>query len=143
MQEVFNRGNLDVIPEILPRTPSFTCPTAVLHGQDGVSSFIAADRRAFPDLFWLTEDLSAARDVVIHRYIGYGTFTDEWFGIPPNGAHVKRPGIATLRVRDGRVIEVRVFGIASPSCSSSAWFRRLSRLPQIGRRTEMSFTTFT
>ena len=124
VQEVFNRGNLDVIPEIFAPNAVIYLPNRhVLHGQDGVSSFIAADRRAFPDLFWLTEDLSAARDVVIHRYIGYGTFTDEWFGIPPNGAHVKRPGIATLRVRDGRIIRIRVFGIASPSCSSSAWFR--------------------
>jgi predicted ester cyclase len=110
VQEVFNRGNLDAVPEIFaPNAVVYLPNRDVLHGHDGVSSFIAADRRAFPDLFWLTEDLSPARDIVIHRYVGYGTFTDQWFGIPPNGAHVKRPGIATLRIRDGRVIEVRVF----------------------------------
>jgi steroid delta-isomerase-like uncharacterized protein len=124
VQEVFNRGNLDVIPEIFAPNAVIYLPNRdVLHGQEGVSSFIAADRRAFPDLFWLTEDLSPARDVVIHRYVGYGTFTDEWFGIPPNGAHVKRPGIATLRVRDGRIIEVRVFW------DSLAFMQQLGAVP--------------
>ena len=103
-------GNLDVVPEIFAPNAVIYLPNRdVLHGHAGVSSFIAADRHAFPDLFWLTEDLSPARDIVIHRYVGYGTFTNDWFGIPPNGTHVKRPGIATLRVRDGRIIEVRVF----------------------------------
>jgi predicted ester cyclase len=110
VQEIFNRGNLDVVSEIFAPNAVIYLPNRdVLHGYEGVSSFIAADRRAFPDLFWLTEDLSPARDIVIHRYVGYGTFENEWFGISPNRAHVKRPGIATLRVRDGRVIEVRVF----------------------------------
>jgi predicted ester cyclase len=110
IQEVFNRGNLDVIPEIFaPNAVVYLPNRDVLHGHEGVASFIAADRRAFPDLFWLTEDLTPARDIVIHRYVGYGTFTSDWFGIPPDGAHVKRPGIATLRVREGRIIEVRVF----------------------------------
>jgi steroid delta-isomerase-like uncharacterized protein len=124
VQEVYNRGNLDVIPEIFaPNAVIYLSNRYVLHGHEGVSSFIAADRRAFPDLFWLTEDLSPARDVVIHRHIGYGTFTNEWFGIPPNGAHVKRPGIATLRVRDGRIIEVRVFW------DSLAFMRQLGVVP--------------
>ena len=110
VQEVFNRGNLDVVPEIFAQNAVIYLPNRdVLYGHEGVSSFIAADRRAFPDLFWLTEDLSPARDIVIHRYVGYGTFENDWFGIPPNRARVKRPGIATLRVRDGRIIEVRVF----------------------------------
>ena len=110
VHEVFNRGNLDVVPEIFAPNAVIYLPNHdVLHGHAGVSSFIAADRHAFPDLFWLTEDLTPARDIVIHRYVGYGTFQNGWFGISPNGAHVKRPGIATLRVRDGRVNEVRVF----------------------------------
>ncbi len=108
--EVFNGGNLDVIAEIFAPNAVIYLPNRdVLHGHAGVSSFIAADRHAFPDLFWLTEDVSPARDIVIHRYVGYGTFTNDWFGIPPNGTHVKRPGIATLRIRDGRIIEVRIF----------------------------------
>lgn len=110
VHEVFNRRNLDVVQEIFASNAVIYLPNRdVLHGYAGVSSFIAADRHAFPDLFWLTEDLSPARDIVIHRFVGYGTFTNEWFGIPPNGMHVKRPGIATFRVRDGRVIEVRIF----------------------------------
>jgi predicted ester cyclase len=110
VQEIFNRGNLDAIPEIFASNAVIYLPNRdVLHGHEGVSSFISADRRAFPDLFWLTEDMSPVRDIVIHRYVGYGTFQNEWFGIPPNGAHVKRPGIATLRVRDGHVVEIRVF----------------------------------
>ena len=108
VQEVFNRGNLDAVPEIFaPNAVVYLPNRDVLHGHDGVSSFIAADRRAFPDLFWLTEDLSPARDIVIHRYVGYGTFTDQWFGIPPNGARGARD--RHLTDRDGRVIEVRVF----------------------------------
>ena len=110
IHEVFNGGNLDVIAEIFAPNAVIYLPNRdVLHGHAGVSSFIAADRHAFPDLFWLTEDVSPARDIVIHRYVGYGTFTNDWFGIPPNGTHVKRPGIATLRIRDGRIIEVRIF----------------------------------
>lgn len=110
IHEIFNGGNLDVIPEIFAPNAVIYLPNRdVLHGHAGVSSFIAADRHAFPDLFWLTEDLSPARDIVIHRYVGYGTFTNDWFGIPPNGTRVKRPGIATLRIRDGRIIEVRIF----------------------------------
>jgi predicted ester cyclase len=110
VQEVFNRGNLNVVPEIFAPNGVIYLPNRdVLYGHEGVSSFITADRQAFPDLFWLTEDMNPARDVVIHRYVGYGTFMNAWFGISPNQAHVKRPGIATLRVRDGRVIEIRVF----------------------------------
>lgn len=110
VQEVFNGGNLNVISEVFADNAVIYLPNRdVLYGYEGISSFVSADHHAFEHLYWLTEDLTAARDVVIHRYVGYGTFTNPWFDIQPNGNQIRRPGIATLRVRDGRIIEVRVF----------------------------------
>ena len=124
VQELFNRGNLSVVHEIFaPNVVIYLPNRDVLHGHDGVSSFITDDRNAFSDLYWLTEDMIAAGEVIINRYVGYGTFTGEWFGIVPNGNHVRRPGIATLRVRDGQVIEVRVFW------DSLAFMQQLSVVP--------------
>jgi predicted ester cyclase len=110
VREIFNRGNLGMIPEIFAPNAVIYLPNRdVLYGHEGVSSFISRDRNAFEHLYWLSEDLTAAQDIVIHRYVGYGTFTNEWFGIQPNGNQIRRPGMATLRVREGRILEVRVF----------------------------------
>ena len=108
--ECFNQGRLAAIPEVFASNVIIYLPNReVLYGHEGISSFITADRNAFPDLYWFTEEMMAARDMVIHRYIGYGTFTHEWQGIPATGNAVKRPGITTWRIADGRIVEARVF----------------------------------
>ncbi|MBI1260002.1 MAG: hypothetical protein GC204_21245 [Chloroflexi bacterium] len=109
LNEYFNDGNLDVIPEIFdPNFIIYAADGSTIHGHEGAAFYVKAERAAFPDLWWLQEDLLVDGDKVVLFFTGYGTFTGPWFGIPPNNQPIKWVGNAMFRIKDGKVVEDRL-----------------------------------
>jgi steroid delta-isomerase-like uncharacterized protein len=63
--------------------------------------------KAFPDSSFTIEELFAAGDRVITRWIYRGTHEGEFMGIPPTGNKVEFGGITIARIKDGKIVESR------------------------------------
>jgi predicted ester cyclase len=109
LNDYFNEGRLDVIPELFhPNFTIYAADGSIIHGHEGAEFYVKAERAAFPDLYWIQEDLVVDGDKAILYFTGYGTFTGEWMGIPPNNKPIKWVGNALFRIENGKVVEDRL-----------------------------------
>ena len=60
---------------------------------------------AFPDFNWSVEDVFAAGDKVVVRFVFRGTHQGEFMGIPPTGKKVETGGINIVRFENGKSVE--------------------------------------
>ena len=110
-EDVWSKGDMaaaDVVlsPEFVNHNPAF----GQAPSRDGYKQTVAQFRAAFPDLHMNVEDVLAEGDKVVLRFRVTGT-QDGPFGVfPPTGRAVDFTGTATLRVRDGRIVELWVNG---------------------------------
>jgi predicted ester cyclase len=105
IDEVWNKGNLDVADEIFH--PEATSPSApgLPPGGAGVKVIASAFRNAFPD-YWMEITHLVAEDTrVAARFRQGGTQTGDLMGIPPTGKKVEWTEIGILRIADGKVVE--------------------------------------
>ena len=103
--EVWSRGNLDVIDELYS-------PEYVAHwtgGEDtdreGIKKMINEARDAFPDMTEVVVHIVAEGDIVVTHFISSGTFTGKMNGLKPTGKKMSRPEIAVHRIVDGKIVE--------------------------------------
>jgi steroid delta-isomerase-like uncharacterized protein len=89
-----------VVHEFLPGLPN---PM----NREGYNQFLAAFRRALPDIGNTIEDVIADSDRVAVRWSGSGTHTGgELMGIPASGRPVVAHGIYVLRFEGDKIAEV-------------------------------------
>ncbi|HEY2440488.1 MAG TPA: ester cyclase [Solirubrobacteraceae bacterium] len=88
-------------------------PDVVLHGYprglaglDGARTFYSELWEAFPDARLTVEEVIGSDDRVAARYRLSGIQAREFYGAPSTGEATKVQGIAWLRFRDGRAVEV-------------------------------------
>lgn len=106
MDEVFNKGNMAVINELL-------APNLVEHnpfpgyppGLEGFKQGVAAFRKGFPDLHITVDDLIAEGDKVVIRSTMSGTHKGDFMGTPATGKQVKVAGIDIVRIVGGKAVE--------------------------------------
>ncbi len=109
LNEYFNQFRVDVIPELFdPNFIIYAADGSTIHGHEGAAFYVNAEKAAFPDLYWLQEDLVVDGDKAVLFFTGYGTFTGEWFGIKPNNQPIKWVGNAMFVIKDGKVVEDRL-----------------------------------
>lgn len=103
IEEVFNRGNFEVIPELFE--PDFIEHQFGLHPTyAGVQGDVEYLRRTFPDLHLTIEDLIADGDKVWVRMSATGTNTVGLMG-PPNGKSFKINVFDECRFEHGKIVE--------------------------------------
>jgi steroid delta-isomerase-like uncharacterized protein len=104
MEEVFNRGNLDVADELVaPDFFNHEAPDS--RGPEGFKATPRWLRAAFPDLHAELHQLVAEGDLVVGRLILTGTHQGEFMGVPPTGRSFSVQHIHMYRVADGKVAE--------------------------------------
>ena len=107
VDEVFNRGNLDLIDEIL--TSNFAereeLPPGFPSGGEGVKQLTKVLRSAFPDFKATIEDMIAEGDKVVVRMTWKGTHQGEFLGVPPTGKRVSFGVIDIVRFEGGKFAE--------------------------------------
>ncbi len=108
MEEMFNKGNLDVADELL--APDFvdhdpSMPEDV-RGPEGFKEYVRAFRSASSDLHIRIEDQIAEGDKVVQRWTGTGTHDGDSMGIAPTGNRVEFTGMEISRISGGKVAEM-------------------------------------
>jgi steroid delta-isomerase-like uncharacterized protein len=106
-EEVFNKGNLDAVDEIIspnfthhdPNTREFTS------GPAGYKQFLQGYRKAFPDLHITIEEQIAEGDLVVDRWVGRGTHQGELMGMAATGKQVSITGMTIHRIAEGKIVE--------------------------------------
>ena len=105
-EEVFNKGNLDIIPEFFAPDYSFRSPLGIeAKGPDGFKQMVAMMRTALPDFHCTVEDMFGEGDKVACRVTVTGTFKGEMMGILPTGKKATIQAILITRWADGKEIE--------------------------------------
>ena len=110
-EELWNQENLAVVDETFaadfvghgPPNPLF--PTGDYHGYEGQKQLVTMYRSAFPDGSFTIEDMVAADDKVVTRWVIHGTHTGALGDLPPTGKSVTIPGITIARFADGKYAE--------------------------------------
>ena len=107
LEEMFNKGNLDVADELL--APDYVDHDPAMpediHGPEGFKQYVGAYRSAFSDLHVQIEDQVAEGDKVVTRWTGTGTHDGELAGIAPTGKRLTLPGMEIVRISGGKLVE--------------------------------------
>jgi steroid delta-isomerase-like uncharacterized protein len=104
-QERWNAGDLNGYLSIYRED-------AVMHGYAGVGpgfanikAFYEGFWTAFPDSRLLFDEVFAADDKVVCRFVVQGVHTGTFQGMPPTGRKFSVPGITILRFVEGQCVE--------------------------------------
>ena len=107
-EEVFNKGNLEIIPELL--APNYVSHESGAKGPEGFKQALTMVRTAFPDFHCTIDDMLAEGYKVVTRYTMTGTHKGEYMGIAPTGKKVTSTGIVITRWAGGK--EVEAWGVS-------------------------------
>lgn len=107
VEEVWSRGNLDIVDETYATDWALHDPAAPgVGGSEGMKQLVAMYRTAFPDLHMSVEDQIVEGDKVVSRWKSIGTHQGELMGIPPIGLRGSEViGIFIDRIVDGKIVE--------------------------------------
>ena len=127
IEEVWNKGNLEIIPEVISTDFSMMDLSGVeLKGPEGFSQMVTFWRSMFPDLRFTVVDMVAEGDKVAAHVTYTGTFTGPFGDIEPTGKQVNMMEATFYVFKDGKVIGQTIFldflsfyqqsGIPIPDC---------------------------
>jgi len=107
IEEAVNKGNFNVLDEILSTDYVYREPTAgEKRDRAGYQEIVTTYRNAFPDIKLTIEEQIAEGDKVVTRTSGGGTHRGELFGTAPTGKRVSGiSGIVVTRIANGKVVE--------------------------------------
>ena len=77
-------------------------------GREGLKEVIGQMRSAFPDIYWVLDEMVAEDDKVFSRFTWSGTHRGAFLGIPATGRDVRVTGMVIDRVADGKMAESRI-----------------------------------
>jgi steroid delta-isomerase-like uncharacterized protein len=104
--EVWNQGKFELIDELLAENYVDHDPLLGESDREGAKAAISGYRAAFPDLKFTVEEIFAAGDRVVVRWIGTGTFENELMGLAPTGDKGNPvEGLAISHLADGKIVE--------------------------------------
>jgi len=110
VEEVINKGNLSVIPELYhPNYVDHSAPPGASHEGsvfDQVGQIPKMFRGAFPDVHFTIEEMTEEGDWVATRVTGRAQHLGRPFmGVPPTGWKVEWSSLGFFRIQDGKIAE--------------------------------------
>jgi steroid delta-isomerase-like uncharacterized protein len=106
IEEVWNKGNLDVIGELVADNHVAHDPLAGdVQGASGLKQMVKGYRDAFPDVTFTIEDIGMVGDRVFLRWTARGTHSGPLMGIPPTNKKGEIRGISIDRFAGGKMVE--------------------------------------
>lgn len=104
--ELLTQGDLAVADEVIAADCTCHAPATLGPGVAGVKRWVAALRRAFPDLSAVVEAEIAEGDMVVQRIACGGTHQGEFLGVSPTGRRATWQLVTIQRFgRYGKVAE--------------------------------------
>lgn len=105
-EELLTQGDFHVADELFAPGCRHHAPRPIPSGAGGMKQWVAALRRAFPDLHAIVEDEVAERNRVVQRLTLGGTHTAALEDVPPSGRRATWALVEVLRIGpDGRFAE--------------------------------------
>jgi predicted ester cyclase len=104
-EEAFNRGNLDVIGELIDPELVYHTPDGDIRGLEGARQLVIGMRAAFPDFRVTAKDVLAEEDKVVIRFTDSGTYAGDEFGAAAKGRRIEWTGVDIFRIADSKIIE--------------------------------------
>ena len=107
-EEVWNRGRVELIPELLAAdAPIYDvgAPGEVRRGPDGFRPAYEKFRGALPDIQFTIEEIISERDLVALRWTARATHRGPQLGFAPTDSPVTVGGMSLARVRNGKIVE--------------------------------------
>lgn len=105
IEDVFNKGRLSVLREIIHPNYSYKSPNESMVGIEDLSAFVVAFRTAFPDLLIQVDDQIAEREQVCTRITVTGTHCGDFLGAAATGNKVNLQGVVVSRLENGLIVE--------------------------------------
>ena len=105
IEEVFNKGNLTVLDEVIHADYLYQSPTERMEGIGELRAFIQALRIAFPDLHIHIDEQILEGDKVTTRITMSGTHRGDFLGLPETGKSVNLQGVIISHLEDGLIRE--------------------------------------
>jgi steroid delta-isomerase-like uncharacterized protein len=106
-EEVWNKGDLDVIDELIADEAVVTVIGAPeqIRGPRGFREFVAMYRTAFPDLRLTVDEQVGEGEIVVTRWTATGTHEGDLMGIPATGKQATTAGININRISGGKLVQ--------------------------------------
>jgi steroid delta-isomerase-like uncharacterized protein len=107
--ELYSKGDFEAFKELFAPEYVYYSPSATPKpvSIEEAIEFGKMIFKAFPDSSWTIEELLAAGDIVVNRWIWKGTHEGEFMGIPPTGIKLEMGGIGIARIENGKIVEER------------------------------------
>jgi steroid delta-isomerase-like uncharacterized protein len=107
IEEVWNKGNLDVIDELIAEDHVNHDPGAAATGggREGQRAFVQMYRSAYPDTHIELGEVIAEGDLVAGAWTATGTHKGDLMGIAPTGRSIAVTGIGIDRISGGQIVE--------------------------------------
>ena len=105
VEEAINKGELDVIDEVMDAGYVYHVPDNEVVGPDGFKLYVSMMRAALPDLQMTIEDMVAEGDTVASRFTINGTHHGHFMGIAPTGKKVEISEAVFIRFKNGKEVE--------------------------------------
>ena len=127
LDEVWSKGNLDVIDEVVDVNYVYHEPYAgEIRGHEGLRQLVTMYRTGYPDLQFTSEDLIAEGDKIVQRWSCVGTHQGELMGLPATGKRTTTKGINIIRYEGGKVVE------EWSNWDALGWLQQLGVVPPLG-----------
>ena len=124
IEEGVNARDLSVFDELISSTfVDHEAEGSEPGGPEGEKELLSSIRESFPDWRWDIEDMLAAEDKVITRYVLRGTHRGEYMGAKPTGKKVAFTGINIVRLEGGKVVE------SWGNSDQLGWLRQIGVVP--------------
>lgn len=106
IEEIFNKGNLEVAEEMLTPDYQHHDPTTNEFGSgiEGFKQMISLYRQSF-NLQIVLEDQIATEEKVVDRWTGHGTHQGAFLGMAPTGKKISATGISIHRIEGNKIAE--------------------------------------
>jgi len=107
--EEFNKGNVEIYQELFSPNYAYYAPSNSPKpmSREEMMEFMKQFFEAFPESVWSIEDLIAAGDKVVIRFVYRGIQEGDFLGVPAAGNKVEMGGIIIHRIENGKIIEDR------------------------------------
>jgi len=102
---LLNQGNLDMVPQFFAESYVSHEPEGDVLGREGIADFVAALRRAFPDLRVEIEVLATEGDRVAWLRTNRGTHEGDFMGVAATGRSIEWQDMIATRYAGGLIAE--------------------------------------
>ncbi len=109
IDEIFNKGDLSVIPALIAPGYIMNSPAGKIEGQEGFKQYIITARTAFPDLKLTIDEMVGEGDKLAAQIVVTGTFKGKYIDFEPTGNQVNTKQSVFHRFKNGKQVEVTAY----------------------------------